>query len=192
MVRMKLSKKASRIPNLLCIERLNLAGLRPTAVHNHNCCWKDAYRYINIVRYCQSAFGFHSVRKQVLRRKINFLAKLNQCENSLCSSLTAKRVASELLLLRTQLCVSAILTLIECILSTSAYAYAKSGVCLSLIISTYILLYFIIVFRRWCPSGEYSFIYKAGRFGSLTNNWQILDAYHHLKLQAGIVGLLRQ
>ena len=31
---------------------------------------------IDIVSYCPSAFGFHSVREQVLRRKINFLAKL--------------------------------------------------------------------------------------------------------------------
>ena len=54
---------------------------------------------IDIVSYCQSAFGFHSVREQVLRRKINF----NQCQNSMCSSLSANRVASELLLLRTQL-----------------------------------------------------------------------------------------
>ena len=58
---------------------------------------------IDIVSYCQSAFGFHSVREQVLRRKINFLAKLNQCQNSLFSSLSANRVASELLLLHTQL-----------------------------------------------------------------------------------------
>ena len=58
---------------------------------------------IDIVSYCQFAFGFHSVCQQVLRRKINFLAKLNQCQNSLCSSLSANRVASELLLLRTQL-----------------------------------------------------------------------------------------
>ena len=57
---------------------------------------------IDIV-YCQSAFGFHSVREQMLRRKINFLAKLNQCQNSLCSSLSTNRVASELSLLRTQL-----------------------------------------------------------------------------------------
>ena len=55
----------------------------------------------DIVSYWQSAFGFHSVREQVLRRKINFLAKLSQCQNSLCSSLSANRVASELLLLRT-------------------------------------------------------------------------------------------
>ena len=34
---------------------------------------------IDIVSYCQSAFGFHSVHEQVLRRKINFLLKLNQC-----------------------------------------------------------------------------------------------------------------
>ena len=34
---------------------------------------------IDIVSYCQSAFGFHSVREQVLRRKITFVAKLNQC-----------------------------------------------------------------------------------------------------------------
>ena len=27
---------------------------------------------IDIVSYCQSAFGFHSLREQVLRRKINF------------------------------------------------------------------------------------------------------------------------
>ena len=80
---------------------------------------------IDIVSYCQSAFGFHSVREQVLRRKIDFLAKLNQCQNSICSSLSANRVASELLLLRTQLS-----------------AYTKSGVCLSLII------------RTDCPSGE--------------------------------------
>ena len=59
--------------------------------------------FIDIVSYCQSAFGFHSVREQVLRRKINFLAKLNKCQNSLCSSLSANRVASELLLLRTLL-----------------------------------------------------------------------------------------
>ena len=58
---------------------------------------------IDTVSYCQSAFGFHSVREQVLRRKINLLAKLNQCQNSMCSSLSANRVASELLLLRTQL-----------------------------------------------------------------------------------------
>ena len=57
---------------------------------------------IDFVSYYQSAFRFHSVREQVLRRKINFLAKLNQCQNSLCSSLSANRVASELLLLRTQ------------------------------------------------------------------------------------------
>ena len=35
------------------------------------------------------------------------LAKLNQCQNSLCSSLSANRVASELLLLRIQLSVLA-------------------------------------------------------------------------------------
>ena len=58
---------------------------------------------IDIVSYCQFAFGFHSVREQLLRRKINFLAKLNQYQNSLCSSLSANREASELLLLRTQL-----------------------------------------------------------------------------------------
>ena len=58
---------------------------------------------IDIVSYCQSAFGFHSMREQVLRRKINFLAKLNQCQNSMCSSLSANRVTSELSLLRTQL-----------------------------------------------------------------------------------------
>ena len=58
---------------------------------------------IDIVSYCHSAFDFHSVREQLLRRKINFLAKLNQCQNSLCSSLSANRVASELLLLRIQL-----------------------------------------------------------------------------------------
>ena len=55
---------------------------------------------IDIVSY---TFGFHFVRVQVLRRKINFLAKLYQCQNSLCSSLSANRVASELLWLRTQL-----------------------------------------------------------------------------------------
>ena len=59
--------------------------------------------YIDILSDCQSAFGFHSMREQVLKRKINFLAKLNQCQNSLCSSLSFNRVASELLLLRTQL-----------------------------------------------------------------------------------------
>ena len=58
---------------------------------------------IDIVSYCQSAFGFHFMREEVLRRKTNFLAKLNQRQNSLCSSLSANRVASELLLLRTQL-----------------------------------------------------------------------------------------
>ena len=42
--------------------------------------------FIDIVSYCQSVFGFHSEREQVLRRKINFLAKLNQCQNSICSS----------------------------------------------------------------------------------------------------------
>ena len=58
---------------------------------------------IDIVSYCQSAFCFHSVREQVLRHKINFLAKLNQSQNSICSSLSANQVTSELLLLRTQL-----------------------------------------------------------------------------------------
>ena len=58
---------------------------------------------IDIVSYCQSAFGFHSMCDQVLRRKIIFLAKLNQCQNSLCSSLSANQVARELLLLCTQL-----------------------------------------------------------------------------------------
>ena len=67
---------------------------------------------IDIVSYCQTAFGFHSVREQVLRRKINFFAKPTHCLNSLCSSLSANRVASKQLLLRTQLGVSATLTLI--------------------------------------------------------------------------------
>ena len=58
---------------------------------------------IDIASYCQYAFGFHSVREQLLRHNINFLAKLIQCQNSLCSSLSANRVAIELLLLRTQL-----------------------------------------------------------------------------------------
>ena len=58
---------------------------------------------IDIVSYCQSAFRFHSVSEEVLKRNINFLAKLNQCQNSLCSSLSANRVDSELLLLRIQL-----------------------------------------------------------------------------------------
>ena len=47
--------------------------------------------------------AFIPCAKLALRRKINFLAKLNQCQNSLCSSLSANRVASELSLLRTQL-----------------------------------------------------------------------------------------
>ena len=58
---------------------------------------------IDIASYCLSEFGFDSVREQVLRRKINFLAKLIQCQNSLCSSLSANRVSIELLLLLTQL-----------------------------------------------------------------------------------------
>ena len=62
---------------------------------------KIQYIKFNINEYY--SFGFHSVREQVLRRKINFLAKLSQCQNSLCSSLSANQVASELLLLRTQL-----------------------------------------------------------------------------------------
>ena len=50
---------------------------------------------IDTVRYCQSAFGFKSVREQVLRCKVNFLVKLSRCKNSLCSSLPDNRAASE-------------------------------------------------------------------------------------------------
>ena len=37
---------------------------------------------IHIASYCQSAVCFQSVREQVLRRKINVLVKLSQCQNS--------------------------------------------------------------------------------------------------------------
>ena len=58
---------------------------------------------IDIVSYCQSTFGFEAGREQVLRHKINFLGKLSQFQNSLCSCLYVNHVASKLLLLCTQL-----------------------------------------------------------------------------------------
>ena len=88
---------------------------------------------MDIVSYCQSALGFHSVREQVLRRNINFLAKLNQCQNSLCSSLSANRAASEAIIAaHTAQCFSATLTLIVIVslrpmsILNQAYSYLKS------------------------------------------------------------------
>ena len=54
-----------------------------------------------MISYCQFTFRFQSVREQMIKLKINCLAKLSQCQNSFCSS--SNCVANELLLLRTQL-----------------------------------------------------------------------------------------
>ena len=88
---------------------------------------------IDIVCYFQSTFGFNSVREQVLRRNINFLAKLNQCQNSLCSSLSANSDASKAIIAaHTAQRVSATLTLTVFLplrpmrVLNQAYAYLKS------------------------------------------------------------------
>ena len=114
---------------------------------------------IDIVSYCQSAFGFHSVREQCSGVKLTFqLSLINVRTRCAHLYLLTDWLASYYCCAHSSVRQRNIN--INCNFVPQAYVYPKSGVCISQIISTYILLYFIIVFCRCRPSGEYSFIYK--------------------------------
>ena len=56
----------------------------------------------DVIRDCQMAFGFRSLREQILTRKINFLNKFSNCPNSICSVTLANCAKNELLNLQNQ------------------------------------------------------------------------------------------
>ena len=59
-------------------------------------------RSADVIRDCQIAFGFRSLREQILTRKINFLNKFSNCPNSICSVTLANCAKNELLNLQNQ------------------------------------------------------------------------------------------
>ena len=56
----------------------------------------------DVIRDCQTAFGFRSLHEQILTRKINFLNKFISCPNAICSVTLANCAKNELLTLQNQ------------------------------------------------------------------------------------------
>ena len=56
-----------------------------------------------VVRECQSAFGFRTVREQILLHKINFLRSFVNSGNAICSIVCESQASAELASLQDQL-----------------------------------------------------------------------------------------
>ena len=56
--------------------------------------------YITVVNECQEAFGFDTVRRQIMKRTINFLVKICKNINSICAAVAIKYTVDELEILK--------------------------------------------------------------------------------------------
>ena len=56
--------------------------------------------YIIVVNECQEAFGFDAVRRQIMKRKINFLVKICNNINSIGVAVVIKYAVDELEILK--------------------------------------------------------------------------------------------
>ena len=55
---------------------------------------------VTVVNECQEAFGFDTVRRQIIKRKINFLVKMCKKINSIGSTVATKYAVDELEILK--------------------------------------------------------------------------------------------
>ena len=55
---------------------------------------------VTVVNECQEAFGFDTVRPQIIKRKINFLVKIRKNINSIGATVAMKYAVDELEILK--------------------------------------------------------------------------------------------
>ena len=55
---------------------------------------------VTVVNECQKAFGFDTVRRKIIKRKINFLVKICKNINSIGSAVAIKYAVDELEILK--------------------------------------------------------------------------------------------